>query len=69
MRLRRGLQVGDQEIFGTVPQTGDYASFQTVTLGKITVKQAGEFAVIARPHDAKTWKAVNLCRITLKPTK
>jgi len=61
--------VGDQEMHGTVPQTGDFAKFQTVTLGKITVKQAGEFMVKARPHDAKTWKAINLSRITLKPTK
>ncbi|MGA2617313.1 MAG: alpha-L-fucosidase [Thermoguttaceae bacterium] len=61
--------IGDQERSGTVPQTGDFANFQTATLGKITVKQAGEFVVTARPHDAKTWKAINLSRITLKPTK
>jgi len=61
--------VGDQEMHGTVPQTGDFAKFQTVTLGKITVKQAGEVMVKARPHDTKTWKAINLSRITLKPTK
>ena len=61
------VAIGDQEMFGTVPQTGDFAKFQTVTLGKISVKQAGQFVVKARPHDAKTWKAINLSRITLKP--
>ena len=61
--------IGDQQMFGSVPRTGDFAKFQTVTLGKIAVKQVGQFMVKARPHDAKTWKAINLSRITLKPTK
>ncbi len=49
------VAIGDQEVHGTVPQTGDFANFQTVILGKIIVKQAGQFMVKARPHDAKTW--------------
>jgi hypothetical protein len=63
------IVVGGQEMSGTVPRTGDFAKFQAVALGKITVKQAGEFTVKARPRDAKTWKAINLSRITLKPAK
>ena len=67
--VKLAITIGDQEIFATLPRTGDFARFQTATLGRITIEHAGELAVKVRAYDAKTWRPISLSRITLKPAK
>ena len=62
------IQTGDRELKATVPNTGDYGTFQSVTLGRIQISQSGIGSVIIRP-DKKSWSPINIRTITLKPAK
>jgi alpha-L-fucosidase len=66
---RLTVAVGSHEVSGIVPRTSDFSRFQKVILGKVSVNQPGPLTVQARPHDPKTWKAINLSRVTLRPAK
>jgi len=48
--------------------TGDYHKFETQSLGKIEIKEAGEMTLTIRP-DLEAWKAVNLKKVILRPAK
>jgi len=50
-----------------VPATGGFDKPQVVDAGKVTIDQAGEVEVVARPADPATWKAVNLWKLELAP--
>jgi alpha-L-fucosidase len=63
------VEVGGQQVTGKAPDTGGWDKFQTVALGEVEIRQAGELAVKVRPRDAKAWKAVNLAWISLKIAK
>ena len=63
------LEVAGQSLTGKVAKTGDWGDFRTVEVGQVEIKQAGEQVVNVRPRDAKTWKAINLASVTLKPVK
>jgi alpha-L-fucosidase len=52
-----------------VPATGAWDRFATVDAGRIEIAKAGDLEVKVRPKDAKTWKAINLRSITLRPLK
>jgi alpha-L-fucosidase len=54
---------------GRALATGAWDRFTTVGAGRIEMAKAGEIEVKVRPRDAKTWKAINLRSITLKPAK
>ena len=54
------VEVGDQQFTGKPPQTGAWADFRVVDLGRIDVKEAGEKVVKVRARDAQGWKAINL---------
>ncbi len=48
--------------------TGDYHKFETQSLGKIEIKEAGEMTLTIRPN-LEAWKAVNLKKVILRPAK
>ncbi len=60
------VTVGKKKLVGEVSRTGGWGNFQTFTLGKIRVERPGELMVAVRPRDAKTWKPIDLARLTLK---
>jgi tRNA threonylcarbamoyladenosine modification (KEOPS) complex Pcc1 subunit len=47
--------------------TGGWDQFQTVDLGQIQIKQAGEVVVKVRARDAAGWQAINLNSLMLVP--
>ena len=57
-----------QSVAGMAPNTGDYAKFQTVTLGTLTVPEAGLAAVGVHPV-AAGWQPMNLKSLTLTPVQ
>ena len=57
-----------QSVAGMAPNTGDYAKFQTVTLGTLTVPEAGLAAVGVHPV-AAGWQPMNLRSLTLTPVQ
>ena len=63
------LEVAGQQLAGKVSKTGTWADFRSLDLGRLEIKQPGEQIVKVRPRDAKTWKAINLASVTLKPAK
>jgi hypothetical protein len=46
--------------------TGDYHKFETQSLGKIEIEEAGEMTLTIRP-DPSAWKAFNLRKVVLRP--
>jgi hypothetical protein len=63
------VEVGDQQVAGTAPNTGDWGTFQTIDLAQIDIKQAGDQVIKVRSKDATTWKAINLNCVTLTAVK
>jgi len=63
------VEVGSQPLAGKAPNTGDWSKFQTVTLGKVEIKDPGEVVIKVRAKDANTWKAINLAGLTLQEAK
>jgi alpha-L-fucosidase len=65
-RLR--VAAGNQSLEVEAPATGDYRTFRSVVLGRLTLAQAGEYTVTLRPnHEA--WKPINLRSLTLRPAR
>ena len=58
-----GLAIG-----GAAPNTGDYTKFQTVTLGTLTITQAGPVLIAVHPVPAG-WQPMNLKSLTLTPVR
>jgi alpha-L-fucosidase len=61
------VEVAEQKLPGTAPQTGNWETFRTAELGQVHVQHAGEQLAAIRPRDADHWKAINLRSVTLKP--
>jgi len=55
-------------IGGTAPNTGDYTKFQTVTLGTLTITEAGPITISVHPV-AQGWQPMNLKSLTLTPVR
>lgn len=55
-------------LVGQAPDTGDYTRFQTVTLGTLTLSQAGPVWVYVYPV-AQGWQPMNLKSLTLTPVR
>jgi len=54
------VEVGGEQFTGKPPQTGGWADFRVVDLGRIDVQEPGEKVVKVRARDAQSWKAINL---------
>ena len=59
---------GSQSLSGTVPNTGDYGKYQTVTLGTLAITQAGPVTVSVYPV-VVGWQSMNLRSLTLTPVR
>jgi len=57
------VELAGQTLTATAPNTGSWDKFETVTLGTITLPQAGELPVSCKARNAQTWKATNLLRL------
>jgi alpha-L-fucosidase len=63
------FEVAGRQLVGKCPQTNGFTDYQNVDLGRIEIPQPGEQIVNARPRDAKTWKAINLNWVIIKPAR
>jgi alpha-L-fucosidase len=61
------VEAAGQEIVGKAPATGDWASFRVVQLDQIEIAQPGPQEVKVRPHNAQSWRALNLRFVKLSP--
>ncbi len=60
------VAVGSETLTAETLGTGSYQSFQTVTLGRIELKDTGAGELILRPVRGQ-WQAINLRSVVLKP--
>ena len=63
------VEVAGQKLAGTAPRTKSWDNYTTVKLGTLRIAKAGRCPVAIRPRDARTWKAINLMRLRLRPVK
>ena len=63
------VDAAGQTLDAKVPATGGFTTVQTATLGSLEIQKAGSVTVTVRPHDAATWKAINLVSLSLTPAK
>ena len=63
------IEAGGPALTVKVPSTGDYARFQNVSAGRLTIDKPGARKVTVRAADPGAWKAINLRMIQLTPTK
>ncbi len=63
------IKVGDMITKGNFLATASWEEFMNVTIGKVLIKQAGPVIVKFHSNNPKTWKALNLASVTLKPIK
>ena len=61
------VEVGGEKISATVPTTSGWDQFATTEIGKVTIKQAGDFTLKVLAKDAASWKPINLSSIRLDP--
>jgi alpha-L-fucosidase len=61
------VSVGGSEFAVSVPATGSWEKPGTVAVGEAEIGKAGPCAVVVRPKDAGSWKAVNLWSVRLVP--
>jgi alpha-L-fucosidase len=62
------IQVADQQLSGTAPNTGDYTRFQRTDLsGELELAKPGNYKLTIRPI-AEGWQPMNLKVLFLKPT-
>jgi alpha-L-fucosidase len=60
------VSVGDQNLESRIAPTGDYARFQNVELGTVTIASAGVVTIKVSPV-AEGWAPINLATVTLEP--
>lgn len=60
------LSANGQTLHGTAPVTGDYAVYQTISLGQMDVSAAGHVTLAVHPV-ADGWQPINLKAVVLKP--
>jgi alpha-L-fucosidase len=61
------VTAGDGTLADKAPATGSWDTFQTIDLGKIQIRQAGDLTVKVSAKDSSDWKAINLNSIQLTP--
>ncbi len=58
--------LGAQKVRVAVPRTGDYKTFQKVTLGTLDIAAPGDYTLQLKPVAAE-WKPINLRALDFKP--
>ena len=61
------VEVGDQIVNASAPQTGGWDQFATTEPGAVEIKQTGNTVVKIRAADVSGWKAINLNSLKLVP--
>ncbi len=61
------VEVGDQTLTSTAPQTGDWHQFQGVSVGRAEIKSPGVQVIQVHARDAASWKPINLRALRLSP--
>ncbi len=63
------LAVGEQELAGTVKDTGGWTSFVTVKLGTLKINKPGTYTLSLKPKTMPRGAVMNLKSVTLVPIK
>jgi alpha-L-fucosidase len=63
------IELADQQLTGKPVQTGGWADFKTLELGRIRIEQPGLQVLKVRARDVRTWKAINLRWVKLVQTR
>jgi alpha-L-fucosidase len=63
------VSVGDNQLTGSNTRGIDWATYQNVVIGKVSVAQAGDLAVAIRAHDAKAWTPIDVSSLVLTKCK
>jgi WD40 repeat protein/tetratricopeptide (TPR) repeat protein len=61
------MEIGEQNITATAPQTGGWDRFQGCSIGRVEIKSIGVQVIRVRARDAARWKPINLRAIRLSP--
>jgi alpha-L-fucosidase len=61
--------VGGEKVSGHAPNTGGWDKFQTVDIGKVQIKNAGNCLVAVQATDKSAWSAINLNSVLLSPVE
>ncbi len=61
------VEAAGQQITAKVTSTGSWDNFVNVEVGRMDIKQPGDFVIIVRPRNATTWMPINLRSIVIKP--
>ena len=61
------LEVGGQQLHGKVTFSGSWDTFADVALGTVEIAKSGVQQVKLRPHDAQSWKAINVRTVKFTP--
>jgi hypothetical protein len=61
------VEIGDQTLTGTAPQTGDWDRLQGCSVGRVEIKSSGVQVIQVHARHAAPWKAINLRAIRLSP--
>ena len=59
------VSVGKVPLLGRAAKSGSWSDYQITSVGTVTVDKAGKHLIVMRPHDAKTWKPVNINSLVL----
>jgi WD40 repeat protein/serine/threonine protein kinase len=62
------VEIADQKLTGTAPNTGNWDLFQGYTAGRVAIKSPGVQVIQVRAKDPARWKSINLRAIRLEPT-
>lgn len=63
------LEVAGGHLNSMAPDTGSWDKFQPIDIGRIEIKQPGDYAITLHPRAPTAWKAINLRSITFTPVK
>ncbi len=61
------IQIGNEVLRAEIPNTGDWARFNSAKFGTINIQQAGAKTVTLRAQDPSSWKAINVRSVRLEP--
>lgn len=66
---RFAIEAGATELAAAAPVTGSWDKPEVVRAGEVEIAPAGPCDIKVRPHDAGTWKPVNLWTVRIVPVR